>query len=69
MVFPDLDGPPTCLDTTTSSIPWNGVMNVCREGHSLADGAAIESDDGVTRDVQHAAPLLSLRGSDVDYKD
>jgi ureidoglycolate dehydrogenase (NAD+) len=68
IAFPNLDGPPICLDMATSSIPWNRVINARREGAALPDAVAIDAAGTPTRRADEAVALLPLGGSEYGHK-
>ncbi|KEZ77395.1 malate/L-lactate dehydrogenase [Salinisphaera hydrothermalis C41B8] len=58
IAVPSAEGEPVCLDTATSIIPFNRVMNARRDGVSLPPGTAIDAEGEPTTDAEAARSLL-----------
>ncbi|AOB33345.1 malate dehydrogenase [Bordetella sp. H567] len=68
IAFPRADGEPVCLDMATTSIPWNRVMNVRREGGTLPEGVALDAQGADAQDAQDARALRPLGGPSYGHK-
>jgi len=51
---------PLCVDMATSVVPWNRIMNARREGHSIPDSWAMDSDGLPTTDPLKASALRPM---------
>lgn len=60
ITVPSADGQPVCLDTATSIIPFNRVMNARRDDDTLPPGVAIDTDGEMTTNAEAAAALLPV---------
>ncbi len=58
IAVPSAEGQPVCLDTATSTIPFNRVMNARREGETLPPDVAIDADGEMTTNADAASALL-----------
>jgi LDH2 family malate/lactate/ureidoglycolate dehydrogenase len=55
---------PLCLDTATSRVTWNRLLERRERGLPLEPGWAVDAEGGATRDAELAAALLPIG----DYK-
>ncbi|WP_109995204.1 Ldh family oxidoreductase [Salinisphaera sp. LB1] len=62
IAVPSAQGQPICLDTATSTIPFNRVMNARRDGEALPPDVAIDADGEMTTDSEAASALLPFAG-------
>ncbi|MDA3922000.1 MAG: Ldh family oxidoreductase [Salinisphaera sp.] len=58
IAVPSAEGQPVCVDTATSMIAFNRVMNARRDGTTLPSGVAVDDAGETTTDAQAAAALL-----------
>lgn len=62
ITIPSAGGQPVCLDSATSMIPFNRVMNARRDGEALPPGTAVDERGQMTTDAEAAVALLPFGG-------